>query len=121
MDTFAAKNPLIRLARRVTRFGQFSPIYIFDSLLWAIFKTLKADQIFGQLFRRFRLCINFDKKWLGYISGVFFTISSGHPVCAELFTYLLTVQASLRGQVQKPFFKERSFCKVKIICSNRIG
>jgi hypothetical protein len=93
MDTLAAKNPLIRLARRVTRFGQFSPIYIFDSLLWAIFKTLKTDQIFGQLFRRFRLCINFDKKMVGLYFGRFFHHLIWSPCLRGTF-YLLTYSAS---------------------------
>jgi hypothetical protein len=94
----------------------FSTVYFGQFL-----KLWKQTKFLGNFFDGSGYASILTKKWLGYISGVFFTISSGHPVCAELFTYLLTVQASLRGQVQKPFFKERSFCKVKIICSNRIG
>jgi hypothetical protein len=61
---------------RVTRLGEFTPMY------WAVvysgqffLKRKKVVQVFGPLCPRGKLCTNFDKKEFGYVLGDFF-----HPL-----------------------------------------
>jgi hypothetical protein len=44
------------------------------------FENYRNSTLLAPLFRLLRLCINFNKKVLGYILGDIFTNSSGHPV-----------------------------------------
>jgi hypothetical protein len=49
---------------RVTRLGEFSPIgwlFYFGNFL----KITEVAQIFALDFPRYKLCIDFDKKWVG--------------------------------------------------------
>jgi hypothetical protein len=48
-------------------------------------KIKELADMFGLLFPQLIICINFDKKGLGYILGDFFTNSSGHPADKESF------------------------------------
>jgi hypothetical protein len=59
---------------RVTRLGEFSTIGWLFSL--SIFlKSDESSRFGGYFFPRLRVCINFDKKGLGYIWAIFFTNS----------------------------------------------
>jgi hypothetical protein len=56
----------VRRQSRVTRLGEFSPKGRHFTL-GGIIKFSEVAQTFGLLFPKFRLCINFDKKWVGRI------------------------------------------------------
>jgi hypothetical protein len=67
---------VLEAARRVTRLGEFSPIgQLFTLSNVCMYVVLN----FGLLFQRKKLCINFDKKCLGYTWADFFINPSGHP------------------------------------------
>jgi hypothetical protein len=51
-----------------------------ESLLWAVFENCRSKAMFfGYLFPRQKLCIEFGKKWLGYILGDFLNIRIWSP------------------------------------------
>jgi hypothetical protein len=56
---------------RVTRLGEFSPIRRLFTL-GSFLKKYKRKLIFGLLNTAEKLCINFDKKWVGLHFGRFF-------------------------------------------------
>jgi hypothetical protein len=60
---------------RVTRMGEFSPIGRFLSLEF-FSKLSEVAYIIGYSFLWKKLCINFDKKWVGLHFGRF--LKSGH-------------------------------------------
>jgi hypothetical protein len=54
-------------------------------ITWVSFSKIKeAAQVLGATFYHGKICVstNFDKKWVSYILGDFFTNSSGHSVKA---------------------------------------
>jgi hypothetical protein len=55
-----------------------------DCLLWALFENYKSSQNCWSTFSHVKSYVSsLTKTGLGYILGIFFTNSSGHPACGR--------------------------------------
>jgi hypothetical protein len=83
---FGLLFPLLRLVPQISTkmyWATFWAIIHKEENMCRVLSKLHSSPQFGGIFPLLRLCTNFDKSVLGYILGVFFTNSSGHPDFSE--------------------------------------
>jgi hypothetical protein len=87
-------------ANRVTRLGEFSPIYWVIAYLGHIFNYKRSQNCLATLLLCKRYVYIFDKKWVGLHFGRFWTNSSGHsviPIMIAAMTKWIQLSVFLRS------------------------
>jgi hypothetical protein len=72
-------NWSLGLFRRKKCHATKATVRLRDSLLGACFRKFKKSQKIWVFLQQYKLCMDFDKKWVGLHFGRFFPNSSGHP------------------------------------------